>query len=196
MSAASFDTSVPVMPMAMPILAVFSAGASLMPSPVMATIWPLRCRALDDAQLVRRDRRAQTPAPARRWHRAPRRPCCAAPCRSRPRTRLEDVSSRAIAAAVAGWSPVIMTVRICAACATATAPFTSSRGGSIIPTRPSNTRSSSMSSGRSRGAMRWRRWIDTQGRRRHDARRQWRACGAPGRQGRRCAVPARRGAPP
>ena len=42
MSAASFETSVPVMPMATPILAVLSAGASLMPSPVMATMWPLR----------------------------------------------------------------------------------------------------------------------------------------------------------
>ena len=43
MSAASLDTSVPVMPMATPIFAVLSAGASLMPSPVIATMWPLRC---------------------------------------------------------------------------------------------------------------------------------------------------------
>ena len=38
MSAASLATSVPAMPMAMPICAAFSAGASLTPSPVTATI--------------------------------------------------------------------------------------------------------------------------------------------------------------
>ncbi len=37
-SAASFVTSVPLMPIATPISAFFSAGASLTPSPVMATI--------------------------------------------------------------------------------------------------------------------------------------------------------------
>ena len=45
MSAASFETSVPVMPIATPMSAVFSAGASLTPSPVMATIAPSRCSA-------------------------------------------------------------------------------------------------------------------------------------------------------
>ena len=40
MSAASFDTSVPVIPMAMPMSAIFNAGASLTPSPVMATVIP------------------------------------------------------------------------------------------------------------------------------------------------------------
>ena len=38
---ASFETSVPVMPMATPISALLSAGASFTPSPVMATNWPL-----------------------------------------------------------------------------------------------------------------------------------------------------------
>ncbi len=37
MSAASLETSVPLMPMATPMSACFSAGASLTPSPVMAT---------------------------------------------------------------------------------------------------------------------------------------------------------------
>ena len=41
-TAASLVTSVPVMPIAMPMSAFFSAGASLTPSPVMATIWPWR----------------------------------------------------------------------------------------------------------------------------------------------------------
>ena len=38
MSAASFVTSVPVMPIATPMSAAFSAGASFTPSPVIATI--------------------------------------------------------------------------------------------------------------------------------------------------------------
>ncbi|MPN44667.1 hypothetical protein SDC9_192232 [bioreactor metagenome] len=37
---ASLVTSVPVMPIEMPISASFIAGASLTPSPVMATVWP------------------------------------------------------------------------------------------------------------------------------------------------------------
>jgi hypothetical protein len=40
MAAASLVTSVPVMPIATPMSAFFSAGASLTPSPVMATMWP------------------------------------------------------------------------------------------------------------------------------------------------------------
>src|SRR3972149_92096 len=40
MSALSFATSVPVIPIAMPRSALLSAGASFTPSPVMATIWP------------------------------------------------------------------------------------------------------------------------------------------------------------
>ena len=52
MSAASFETSVPVMPMAMPMSAFFSAGASFTPSPVIATTAPVALQRLDDAQLV------------------------------------------------------------------------------------------------------------------------------------------------
>ena len=43
--AASLDTSVPVMPIATPMSAFFSAGASLTPSPVMDTILPFLCQA-------------------------------------------------------------------------------------------------------------------------------------------------------
>ena len=39
-SAASFATSVPVIPIAIPMFAFFKAGASLTPSPVTATISP------------------------------------------------------------------------------------------------------------------------------------------------------------
>ncbi len=38
MLAASFETSLPVIPIATPILAAFSDGASLTPSPVMETM--------------------------------------------------------------------------------------------------------------------------------------------------------------
>ena len=45
MSAAPLATSVPVMPMAQPMSAALSAGASLTPSPVMETISPWLCQA-------------------------------------------------------------------------------------------------------------------------------------------------------
>jgi len=44
--AASLETSVPVIPIATPISACLRAGASLTPSPVMATISPFSCQAL------------------------------------------------------------------------------------------------------------------------------------------------------
>ncbi len=44
-SAASLDTSVPVIPIAQPMSAFFSAGASFTPSPVIATIASLFCHA-------------------------------------------------------------------------------------------------------------------------------------------------------
>lgn len=46
MSEASFETSVPVIPIPTPMSAVFKAGASLTPSPVMATTLPWFCHAL------------------------------------------------------------------------------------------------------------------------------------------------------
>ena len=51
-----------------------------------------------------------------------------------------------MARAVAAWSPVIMTVRTPAVRHVSTASRTSGRGGSIMPTMPTNTRSRSMSS--------------------------------------------------
>ena len=45
MSAAAFDTSVPVMPIATPMSACFNAGASFTPSPVIATTCPRDCNA-------------------------------------------------------------------------------------------------------------------------------------------------------
>jgi hypothetical protein len=45
MSAASFATSVPSLPIEIPISAFFNAGASFTPSPVIATTSPLLCSA-------------------------------------------------------------------------------------------------------------------------------------------------------
>ena len=57
-SAASCATSVPAMPIATPMSAFFSAGASFTPSPVIATAWPRSLQRRHDAQLVgRRDAR-------------------------------------------------------------------------------------------------------------------------------------------
>ena len=129
--------------MATPILALLSAGASLMPSPVMATMWPWRWSAPTMRSLCSGSTRANT------------RTCStiassslsvmvrsSVPVTSRaPGSNIS--SSLAIASAVAGWSPVIMTERMCARLAVATATFASARGGSIMPTTPSSTRSSS-----------------------------------------------------
>ena len=43
-SAAPLATSVPRMPIAIPMSAFFSAGASFTPSPVIATTWPKDCK--------------------------------------------------------------------------------------------------------------------------------------------------------
>ena len=57
-SAASFVTSVPVMPIATPMSARFSAGASLTPSPVIATEWPCPCSAWTTRSLCAGETRA------------------------------------------------------------------------------------------------------------------------------------------
>ena len=51
-TAASLETSVPVMPIATPMSARLSAGASLTPSPVMATDVALRLEDVHEADLV------------------------------------------------------------------------------------------------------------------------------------------------
>jgi len=62
-TAASLVTSVPV-PMAMPMSAFFTAGASLTPSPVIATIWPCFLRTLTRRTLCSGLTRAITPMPS------------------------------------------------------------------------------------------------------------------------------------
>src|SRR5205814_603239 len=60
MSAASFATSVPLIPMAMPMSACLSAGASFTPSPVMATTSPRFFHARTILSLSMGDTRAYT----------------------------------------------------------------------------------------------------------------------------------------
>jgi len=51
MSEANLATSVPVIPIATPMCAYFRAGASLTPSPVIATTWPISYRDLTSSLL-------------------------------------------------------------------------------------------------------------------------------------------------
>ena len=57
-AAASLLTSVPEMPIAIPTSAFFNAGASLTPSPVMATTSPRCCQAPTTRSLSAGDTRA------------------------------------------------------------------------------------------------------------------------------------------
>ena len=143
-SAASFATSVPVIPIATPILASFSAGASLTPSPVIATTLPLCWKALTMRTLCSGATRAKTEI-------LPTISCSFSSERSSTSVPVSTAScsciipnSRAMADAVILWSPVIITGLIPALRHWATATFASSRGGSIIPTIPRNMRSDSI----------------------------------------------------
>ena len=136
-AAASLATSVPVMPIAMPMSAFLSAGASLTPSPVIATTWPWACSAVTTRSLCEGETRAKTvmsssarssSASSIASSSAPEttRPCCRSPI------------SRAIASAVTGWSPVIITTRMPAVSQVRIAAVASGRGGSSMPTSPRN----------------------------------------------------------
>ena len=103
--ALSMATSVPV-PMAMPTSAWASAGASLMPSPAIATMRPSACR-----------RFTRSLFSGQRLRRRPRR------CRA----------SRATASAVARLSPVSMTTRMPSACRALIASGVEALIGSATP---------------------------------------------------------------
>ena len=135
--AALLATSVPVMPIATPTSARASAGASLTPSPVIATTSPRACSASTMRSFCAGCTRAKT---AMRGS-ASRRSASPMRSSSRPSTARSPSrampSLRAIARPVSLWSPVTITGRMPAARHSATATLTSSRGGSIWPTRPS-----------------------------------------------------------
>ena len=137
-SAASFDTSVPVMPMATPTSACLSDGASLTPSPVIAVTCPRPCSDFTMRSLCSGDTRANTPMPSTRsvsW--SSLHSSSVAPVTVSPRMP----SSPAIAVAVVGWSPVIIFTAMPAPWARAMASPASARGGSARPMSPTSSRS-------------------------------------------------------
>ena len=114
MSAASFATSVPVMPIATPMSAAFSAGRVVHAVAGHGDDVAVGLERVDDAQLVlgrdaREDRRL-----AHRSPRAPRRRgrSSSAPVSDRAPASRDARARRRSRAAVRGWSPVIMTTRM------------------------------------------------------------------------------------
>ena len=103
-AAASFETSVPVIPIAMPMSALLSAGASLTPSPVMATIFSFCLQDVDERTLSSGVTRAITPMSSISRELSSLMAANSAPVIARP----SIPSCFAIASAVTAWSPVIM----------------------------------------------------------------------------------------
>ena len=137
-SAASLAASVPLRPMAMPTSACLSDGASLTPSPVIATTAPPDCNARTTRSLCSGLARANTSA----WAASTGKSASSTASRSRPSTTTGSSarpSCRAMAAAVAAWSPVIIFTATPALRQSATAAIASARGGSMKPTRPRNS---------------------------------------------------------
>ena len=149
MSAASLAAAVPAWPIATPMSACRSAGASLTPSPVIAVTAPPACSARTSRSLCSGATRANTAVAGTRSRRSSSElaaisgPVIGGACPTMP-------SSRPIAAAVAAWSPVIILTAMPARWQAAMASTTSSRGGSISPTSPRRRRS--WSSGASTGS--------------------------------------------
>ncbi len=101
MPAASLLTSVPAMPIAMPTSAFLRAGASLTPSPVIATTSPRLCQAVTTRSLSAGETRAYTAMSATSRSRS----SSLIASRSRPETTrqfLSIPSSLATALAVSG----------------------------------------------------------------------------------------------
>mmetsp|Transcript_152256 Transcript_152256/g.270152 ORF Transcript_152256/g.270152 Transcript_152256/m.270152 type:complete len:258 (+) Transcript_152256:924-1697(+) len=156
MSDASLATSVPVMPIAMPMSACFSAGASLTPSPVIAAISPRDFKILTMICLCRGSVREKT-APSTSRSIMMRsstsvRSCSVLSSNDFPVNDFRFMFSEdvriprlmAIASAVSLLSPVIMMTLMPARRHSSIACLHSARGGSIIPTKPTKARSTSM----------------------------------------------------
>mmetsp|Transcript_20494 Transcript_20494/g.67100 ORF Transcript_20494/g.67100 Transcript_20494/m.67100 type:complete len:296 (-) Transcript_20494:1437-2324(-) len=144
MSAASLATSVPAMPIATPMDACCSAGASLTPSPVIAATSPSRSSCARRRCLSAGSARQKT-----RFESSSSRSCSSVgssknsePAKVRAAVASGGASaskmptSRAMAAAVCAESPVIITTRMPACLHRPMAVVTSGRAGSLMPTRP------------------------------------------------------------
>mmetsp|Transcript_1351 Transcript_1351/g.3778 ORF Transcript_1351/g.3778 Transcript_1351/m.3778 type:complete len:266 (-) Transcript_1351:1655-2452(-) len=151
MSEASLATSVPAMPIAMPMDACFNAGASFTPSPVMAGTSPaalniftraclsfgsVREKTIDPLWLVNNLMRCFSDFLKKSW-----------PVKLLPWISSSSVKmpiSRAMASAVGRVSPVIIITRMPAVAHASMAGLTSGRAGSLIPQTPSKIRFLSM----------------------------------------------------
>ena len=131
--------------MATPMSARRSAGASLTPSPVMATTWSSARSASAIRSLASGELRAKIssrPSRSSRSSSASLMRSSSSPVTIVGSSRAMP-TCRAIAAAVRPWSPVTTMIRIPAAWHAATASATSGRGGSSIATSPRKQRSRS-----------------------------------------------------
>lgn len=153
-SATSRLTSEPLWPMATPTSARLRAGASFTPSPVMATTSPAFCRASTILSFCSGLTRAKTSTFKSSSSES-------ASSSSPVATTSAGIPTlRAMARAVAGWSPVTITTRTPAFKTLATASGTSGRGGSSRRTKPKKRSPSSLSPPRKPGPGRespWRR---------------------------------------
>ena len=147
-SATFLVTSVPVMPMPIPISAFLMEGASFTPSPVMAVTLPRACHAFTIRTLCSGCTRAYTEY----FSTAP--PLNSASLISlscAPVIACEASSTipscLAMATAVSIWSPVIITGRMPALWHSLIASTTSGRTGSIMPVMPTKIKSCSSASG-------------------------------------------------
>ena len=145
-SAAPLATSVPVIPIAIPISAAFKLGASLTPSPVIAAMLPLFLIAVTICTLFSGETRAKTCTVFTfSCNCSGVKASISSPERASPFSSAMP-NSLAIAKAVVLWSPVIIMVVIPACLKIETAFLHSGLGGSIMPTKPRNTKFSSLSS--------------------------------------------------
>ena len=149
-SDASLATSVPIFPIATPMSARLSAGASFTPSPVTATTSPccfskFTMRSLSSGSTREKMRASSSLMTA------------ANSSSSIPLSSLPVITGETLpdsdnpiscptAWAVIAWSPVMMNVLIPAVWHWVIASCTPSRGGSVIPTRPKKVTSLSTSS--------------------------------------------------
>jgi len=151
MSDASLATSVPCRPMAMPMSAFFSAGASLTPSPVMATMSPRDWSARMIFILWSGFVRAKMVVVCIAWARASSDISSTSSPRSTGRTltwfgpcswgfAMDMPSCLPIATAVVSASPVIMMTRTPPRINFLMARPTPGLGGSRMPTRPAKVR--------------------------------------------------------
>ena len=123
--------------------AALMAGASLTPSPVMATTSPFLRRVSTISTLCSGATRPTTPMSSIRSSRS----CSGRAAKSAPRMASPGIPScLAMASPVTTSSPVTMRTRMLALMAAWTASFDSSRGGSIIPTIAVIVRSLTMES--------------------------------------------------